>query len=795
MLSKGLSKAQTLEYVSTKVSLFRVPELMYFTIANYRKAPLDTIKKIQATFKDQNVAVRSSASDEDGDSSAAAGEYDSVLDVKSNDSENLSQAIQTVISSIESKRDCSPNDEFIVQEMVENSNMSGVIFTHDLNTGAPYYVINYDDTSGLTNTVTSGDNEYSNRTLYVYRGSSNSLRSNRFYDLLNATLELEKILDSNLLDIEFALDSNFKPCLLQVRAITTHKKWDKTVLKEIDKTLLGIQSFVQSRFRPLFGVYGDTTVLGQMPDWNPVEMIGRAPRALAFSMYQALITDNAWRVAREKMGYSVPAGQPLMVSLAGQPFIDTRLSFHSFLPKSLSPKIGKKLVNIWLNHLKDKPTLHDKVEFEVAITTFSFDIDDRIERLIGPELNASEKSDFKSALLQQTRLLLLGDGEYGLKDALGKVEELTIKQLKYKQISFDNNLSIIFNMIDECIHYGTIPFSILARHGFIARTILLSLVQRKILSNDDADLIQSSVRTVASEFVDDSQELKEGTLSESKFFSKYGHLRPGTYDILSPRYDQMGDAMAEGSFNEIKSSSRVFELSSKQTEEINHLLIQEGFHDLDAEGLLEYVRAATVGREYGKFVFSRSLSNILELVAAYGEYHGLNRDQMSHIAVTDLLGIAQKSNSANIPDYLRAISKSNAKLHSLSSALRLPQLLFDEAGVFVVPFQVSTPNFITQKNITAPILLLSSRIDFDVSLLRDKIILIESADPGFDWIFAQNIGGLVTKYGGANSHMAIRCAEFGIPAAIGCGEQRFDTIQKSNRILLDCASGLIDSLN
>ncbi len=795
MLSKGLSKAQTLEYVNAKVSLFRVPELLYFTIANYRKAPLGTIKKIQATFNGRIVAVRSSASDEDGSSSAAAGEYDSVLNVKSNDSENLSQAIQTVISSIEIKRDCSPNDEFIVQEMVENSNMSGVIFTHDLNTGAPYYVINYDDTSGLTNTVTSGDNEYSNRTLYVYRGSSSSLRSNRFYDLLNATLELEKILDSDLLDIEFALDNNLKPCLLQVRAITTHKIWDNTVSKEIDKTLLGIQSFVQSRFKPLFGVYGDTTVLGQMPDWNPVEMIGRAPRALAFSMYQALITDNAWRVAREKMGYSVPTGQPLMVSLAGQPFIDTRFSFHSFLPKSLSPKIGEKLVNIWVNHLKNEPTLHDKVEFEVAITTFSFDIDDRIERLIGPELTTSEKADFKSALLKQTRSLLLGDGEYSLKDALDKVEELTIKQLRYKQISFDNNLSIIFNMIDECIHFGTIPFSILARHGFIAKTILLSLVQRRILSTDDADFIQSSVRTVASEFVDDSQELKQGSLSKSKFLSKYGHLRPGTYDILSPRYDQMEDAMGVGGVNEVKSSSKVFELSSKQEEEINHLLTQEGFHDLDAEGLMEYVRAATVGREYSKFVFSRSLSDILELLAAYGEHHGLNRDQMSHIAVTDLLGLAQKSNSTKIPDYLHAISKSNAKLHSLSSAIRLPQLLFDEAGVFVVPFQVSTPNFITQKNITAPALLLSTRIDFDVSLLRDKIILIESADPGFDWIFAQNIGGLITKYGGANSHMAIRCAEFGIPAAIGCGEQRFETIQKSNRILLDCASGLIDSLN
>ena len=37
-------------------------------------------------------------------------------------------------------------------------------------------------------------------------------------------------------------------------------------------------------------------------------------------------------------------------------------------------------------------------------------------------------------------------------------------------------------------------------------------------------------------------------------------------------------------------------------------------------------------------------------------------------------------------------------------------------------------------------------------------------------------------YGGANSHMAIRCAEFNIPAAIGCGTLIYD--QWSMRILL-----------
>jgi phosphoenolpyruvate-protein kinase (PTS system EI component) len=42
--------------------------------------------------------------------------------------------------------------------------------------------------------------------------------------------------------------------------------------------------------------------------------------------------------------------------------------------------------------------------------------------------------------------------------------------------------------------------------------------------------------------------------------------------------------------------------------------------------------------------------------------------------------------------------------------------------------------------------------------IDNKIVVIENADPGYDWIFTKNIVGLITKYGGANSHMAIRCS-------------------------------------
>ena len=75
--------------------------------------------------------------------------------------------------------------------------------------------------------------------------------------------------------------------------------------------------------------------------------------------------------------------------------------------------------------------------------------------------------------------------------------------------------------------------------------------------------------------------------------------------------------------------------------------------------------------------------------------------------------------------------------------------------------------------------------------LMDKIVLIESADPGYDWLFGSGIIGLITKYGGSASHMAIRAAELGLPAAIGCGEIIYDQVVVADLIELDCAGQLV----
>jgi len=65
---------------------------------------------------------------------------------------------------------------------------------------------------------------------------------------------------------------------------------------------------------------------------------------------------------------------------------------------------------------------------------------------------------------------------------------------------------------------------------------------------------------------------------------------------------------------------------------------------------------------------------------------------------------------------------------------------------------------------------------------------VPSADPGFDWIFTRDICGFVTQFGGANSHMAIRAGELGIPAVIGAGEVLFQRWQAARKLCLDCSN-------
>ena len=787
MTMKMKTKGQMLEYLAglKSLALFNIPDLFLVSSDKIHRDTQKFFKDIYEKFGKELLVVRSSANDEDTSKTSRAGEYRSILKISSTDHNSLISAVKTVINSYGKHDHIGENNEVLIQKMVTDVSMSGVIFTHDLDSGAPYYVINYDDYTGKTNTVTSGSGEYSNRTLHVYRKKTKEIRSDRFNKLIDAVVELENILENNFLDIEFAMDKDLKPYLLQVRPITTKTNWNTAANKTIGSRLDEIQGILRKSLGRVNGVYGKTTVFGQMPDWNPAEMIGRAPRALARSLYEKMITNYAWCHARKLMGYTVPTDHPLMISLAGQPFVDVRLSFHSFLPKGLSSTVSNKLVDAWINKLKDFPELHDKIEFDVAITAFSFDIDKKLMNLVGDLLDKNEKLKYRDKLKKMTLHFLKDSSRGSIKNALSFLSYLP----NNTQLKSYNSIDTLPKLIDKCIKYGAIPFAILARHGFVATSLLNSLVERGIFSRKDVANFFGGTKTVANDFIQDLRSLRSDKISKDYFLNRYGHLRAGTYDICSLRYDQIPELLEIKNPEKNIAPERNFVASKSQKKEVNLLIKEENIKNLDCDAILRYCSTAIAGREYGKFIFTRAISAILEIIANFGQSNNLTREQMSHIPLDNLLNVLHSSPLSDPRSKLLDLSKKEAKLHSVSTVIRLPQLIYDKTGAYVTPFQVSHPNFITSQKVAAKVIILFP--NSKIKSLNDHIVLIENADPGFDWIFTQKIVGLITKYGGANSHMAVRCAEFGIPAAIGCGEQRFETFLKCNWITLDCSAGLI----
>ena len=774
------SKADVIEELKTKKLKFKIPLTFSFTISdwnNNKKLILDTILK--KFDKKKYIAIRSSSRVEDSKNVSQAGKFSSFLNISSKNRIKIISTINLVIKSYKNKKNL--NDQVFVQEMISNTSVSGVIFTKDIDTGLNYYVINYDDVSGKTDTVTSGKGIYSNRTLFIFKEYKKKIKSPRFKKLIECVVDLEKKIKNNEIDIEFAITKKLEPFLLQVRPISTSKNWTAINIEKHEKRLFNAEKKLKKIFIKPKDILGNKTILGQMPDWNPVEMIGKHPSELSYSLYKKLITDKTWGKARTIMGYRNMSSFNLMNRICGQPYIDIRLSLNSFLPKTLPKKISKKIVNYGISQLKLAPQYHDKIEFEISNPSFAFDSNEKISKRFCKHLKSKEIKIFTNILKNFTQDLLNENTSFALLEVSKNIEYLK-DQYKEFNIKKIKDLSKLMELCKK----GTLNFSIAARHGFVAITFLKSLINKKVLSEAQGEKFEQSLNTITKKMLFDQYLVGKKKLSIKKFMKKYGHLRPGSYDITSKRYDQINNFNFNISKDKIKKTT--FKLSIIQKKKIDKLLKMNGFKTMNHKTFFKYLGDAISLREYAKFIFTKYLSLILEIIANYGNTKKISRNELSNLNISNFLNLKSYKNIKN----LKKLSQKNLKNYLVNKKVKLPLLIQDSSNIRIIPYQVSSPNFITHKKIKGPLLLNPDLTK--VKNLTNKIILIENADPGYDWIFGYEIAGLVTKYGGINSHMTIRCAELGIPAAIGCGDQIFSELLKKKSIYLDCSSSAIYSI-
>ena len=756
------NKAETLNSLRGKFQKILI--LPQFTIKQFewKNDSSNCLKKLALhSWSEQPLIVRSSSSLEDCEQSSSAGHFSSYLNVVGK------QALFNKINKLmDEYKNSSADNAVFIQPMLKDVMLSAVAFTKIPPSGAPYYVINYDDTTGMTDTVTSGKTNTS-KIFYCHR-SQKTKRGNFWHEAISLFRKLEHTFQNDALDIEFAMTQDHTLVLFQVRPLVIHPQTPE------EPDLLPLVTMLKNKSEQQSHLLGDHKIYGIMPDWNPAELIGIHPKPLALSIFQELISDEIWAESRYQYGYRDVRGIPLILSFAGHPYVDVRASFNSFIPRHLNDLIAEKLINYYLDSLRKNPSHHDKVEFEIVISCFTFDLPAKLDQLQAeiPNFSKPERILFEDSLRTLTNRIT------HFEKGLWKVSEkqLSILQQHYLNISLSqaDPLTKMRTLIQDGKKYGTLPFAGLARAAFIAMEMLRSLVTLNIIDLLTYQNFLQNIKTISFELTHDLH-----TIGKSSFLKKYGHLRPGTYDILIQRFDESADSYFDFSKQQtpINLNPPPFSLTSQQKMQINNLLKQHRIQH-SAESLFAFITAAIKGREFAKFLFTKNISSVLQLIEEYGQHYGISREECAFLKIKDIFQFSKN----NVREKVKAHVEEEKQKYTTSQQLHLPPLIFNEKDLFSFHLSQQVPTYVSSKRVKASI----TQVD-DVEI-KGKIVFIHSADPGYDWIFTKNIAGFVTCYGGANSHMTIRAAEMNLPAIIGAGQCLYQKWQKYKILDIDCAN-------
>jgi len=768
---KFYSKAKTLDIL--KVRSATIPKLMIFQFKYFNNNKIAVIRKIRENYPKKKIALRSSFQEEDTKKESQAGKYKSFLNIESNDSKKIEKCVDEIRKSKNKKI---LNDIFFVQEMVPNVKISGVILTKSLINYSKCLIINYSRGKD-TSTVTSGSGE--NQSLIYFTNKKYKI-PNEFKGLKRLTNELENIFKNDNLDIEFAIDKKKKIYLLQVRPLISPKqklvifKKNKKVVKKnifdnLEKKILKLK-------KKHYSLFGDTTYFGNMPDWNPAEIIGTKPKPLALSLYQEIITDHIWAKNRKNYGYRDLEQFHLMTTFCGTPYIDIRIDFNSWLPEKLDQNISRKLCNYYLNQFSKNKNLQDKVEFDLLFTCATF----------SNQKNMMEKL---SSIFSKKNILIIFRSLTDINSNLiknfnedkKKLNELVLRQ---KAVEKSNlyHIDKIYWLIEDCKKYGTLPFAGLARCGFVAVEILNSLVEEKFISSTEKDRFFQNIDTIMSQM---KKDLKN--ISKSNFIKKYGHLRPNTYEITSLNYKENFNIYFK---NFKKDNIQINQDKGLKLKFLKKPNIKKIGFDCSLSEFEKFLKEAIIYREYSKFLFSKNIDLIFTNLISFGNKYMISRDDLSYLKISKVLNMYFNISNFDMIGNLKLHIKENKSEYEYNKNISLPDVINNPKDIFIQHEKNSKINFISNKMVSGKIILLDeNKIDNDFN----GIICIENADPGYDFLFSKNIKGLITKYGGLNSHMSIRCAELNLPALIGVGENNFESIVKHKTISIDCVAGQLST--
>ena len=204
-----------------------------------------------------------------------------------------------------------------------------------------------------------------------------------------------------------------------------------------------------------------------------------------------------------------------------------------------------------------------------------------------------------------------------------------------------------------------------------------------------------------------------------------------TYDIESIRYDQSRyfDIKRLGTVK-VNKYQKNFIKKNIEAKKIDLELKKLRFN-LKSTDLLDLIKENIILREYSKFIFTKSVSDILEHIFKKAKRFNLSREDISFVALKDTQLLDNLKNKAKITK----IIKKNKKKYHLNKLIKLPYLITDANDFSIVPLLKGVPNYITSKKIIAKCLHIKNKNIIKLNSLKNKIILIEVQIQGLTGYF------------------------------------------------------------
>ena len=716
-----------------------------FTFQEWKNNQKEITKIIKKKLN-KDLIVRSSSNTEDKFDYSNAGKYLSIPFIKNNNL-SLTNAINKVFKSYNNKN---PNQFIIVQNMQTNFDSSGVIFSRDIEKSSKYFIIkDIDKKYGDTSFVTAGKS-LKEKKIIVYSKSKDF--NQRYKNLIKYIKFVQNITGLNALDCEYALYRN-KTIIFQIRPLNIRNK----ILKREE---LKIEKNIENTFKKLKVKYEKDKKklsLSVMTDWNPAEIIGKESDPLSIFLYEYLILNKNWYTQRLQNGYSKFRNIKLSYQIGNTLYIDVIKSFKSFIPEKLNYKTKNKILNYYLLKLNKNPDLHDKIETEIVFSNLSKKTH---LNLIPLKLNTTEKNIFLVELKKvneeiKKKCFL----HYETLNKLNLISKNLFKNLKNSK-----NLNDSYKVLNLTRKKFILPFAHLARGGFVSKFILKDFFKEKKMNE-----IISQIDTISTNYRNDIK-----ILNQKDFQRKYMHLVPNTYDFTN--------LIEKNNISNLKLSNNYIPYKKIEKKELkfhinDHQIKKLGFNSL--KDFKNFLSITISGREYAKYIFSRNIYLFFLILRNWAISKKIDLYKIKFIDKKIYNHLRSKKNY--FYNFAKEVKK-NEDIMNLQKKINLPDFINHPNNIYNFSELISKPSFIGNK-CKAKLICFNKNIK-DNLIYKNKIVLIPNADPGFEFLFHLGIKGIITKYGGSNSHMAIRSYELNLTSIIGVGE-KYEVIKNFSGIKID----------